>query len=135
MLKSVFLFVLCCGPVMAQDFSTQPNPPSSRWKKVWAVSLAALAAGNALDASTSYGKFEANPMLARNGRFGAASIGLKIGLQAPFVGYQVWQVRRDKGASARRWAIANFALAGAFSAVAIHNAGVPRPANLRMGAP
>jgi len=90
-------------------------------------SLAALAAGNAADVQSSWGRPEANPLLAgSHGRFDWRSASIKVGIQAPLVGFQLWRARKQPSPSLyKSYAITNFAVGGAFGAVAIHNFTLP----------
>src|SRR5260370_22504885 len=84
-----------CGIALhAQDISLQARP-SPKLKRLWMWSLAALATGNIADVQSSWRAPEANPLLARSqGRFGWQSLGIKLGLQAPLVAFEVWQARK-----------------------------------------
>lgn len=83
------------------------------------ASIAALLCGNAADTASSWGQVERNPLLGQtfNGR-GAA---IKWGLIGASVGLQLWYVKKHPKAE-RVFVIENFALAGAFGAVAVRNA-------------
>ncbi|HEV2690194.1 MAG TPA: hypothetical protein VGV35_16665 [Bryobacteraceae bacterium] len=87
------------------------------------MSLAALAAGNIADVHSSWGRPEANPILSgAQGRFDWRSAGIKIGIQAPLVGVQLWRAHKHPSPSLyKSYAITNFAVGGAFGGVAIHN--------------
>jgi hypothetical protein len=128
MIKFALLLCVCTAALSAQEFSTvEPSP--SKGKRLWMWSLAALAAGNIADAHSSWGKLEANPVLAgAQGRFDWRSVGIKIGIQAPMVGFQLWQAHKHPSPSLYRgYTVTNFAVGGALGAVSIHNYGLSRP--------
>jgi hypothetical protein len=101
-------------------------------KALWKASIVALVAASAVDAHSSWGKVEANPLLANgNGRFGLQSLALKGAITGGALGAQ-WLFLRHNGsngatAKGRRVAtVANFALAGIYARVAAHNYGNSR---------
>src|SRR5262245_38420183 len=50
-------------------------------KNLWRASVAALAVANAMDARTSWGKYELNPNLSgNNGKFGREGVLIKLGI-------------------------------------------------------
>ena len=59
-----------------------PSYGATVWHSIWKASLAAVVAGNAGDAATSWGKGETNPGLRTGtpGVFGARSIAIKGGI-------------------------------------------------------
>jgi hypothetical protein len=89
--------------------------------KAWKLSLIPLAASQALDISSSYGRRELNPALAdSNGRFGAQSAAMKLGITAGVAGIEYLIVRAHPGAAKILWKM-NLASAGITGAVAAHN--------------
>jgi len=86
-------------------------------------SFAALAAGNIADAQSSWGGREANGFLAGpQGRFDWHSAGLKVAVQAPMIGLELWRIHKHPFARLYKcYTISNFAAGGLFGAVAIHN--------------
>jgi hypothetical protein len=114
---------LLCGPgshlVCAQD-------GEGKWaKRLWKASIAAVAAGSAVDIHSSLGKPEANGMLAnRQGVFSAQGIGLKLIIAGAAVGTQQYLLHKHPAASGyKTGALINFAVAGALGGVAVHNYG------------
>jgi hypothetical protein len=99
------------------------HPHAARWHKLYQASVAALVAGNAADAASSWGKFETNPTLGR-GTFGARQTGIKLGAMAVGLAYQHWQVAR-RPAKAESFALGNLSMAAVFAAVAVHNLHIP----------
>jgi hypothetical protein len=128
MTKSALLLCLCAAALSAQNISSEEHP-ASKGKRLWIYSLAALAAGNIADAHSSWGKLEANPVLAgAHGRFDWRSVGIKIGIEAPLVGFQLWQAHKHPSPGLYKgYAITNFAAGGAFGAVAVHNYRLAQP--------
>ena len=86
-------------------------------RRLWRASIAALVAGNAADMASSWGRYEANPLLGR-GRFGVRQAGIKAGVVGVSVAAQTLLVRRR---AEKPYAVANFAAAAALGAVAAHN--------------
>ncbi len=97
-------------------------------RRVWVSSICAMVAATALDAGTSWGKYETNSLLASSdGKFGAKGITMKAGFAGAVIVPQIF-LRKRKDLRTK-FAIANFAEAAAFSGIAIHNMGVPAPKN------
>ena len=98
-------------------------------KNLWRASVAALAVANAMDARTSWGKYELNPNLSgKNGKFGREGALIKLGIvSGMFVVESV--VLRHKASKRfyRGLALVNFGSASVTGATAIRNLGVPRP--------
>jgi len=100
-----------------------PGKPSRRW---WVAGVAALAVANAVDAHSSWGRLEANPMLrSRNGTFGARAVALKGGFIAGLVAVEHLLIRRRPGIAGGCIA-GNFAAAGVIGAAAAYNYRVER---------
>ncbi|MCL6545479.1 MAG: hypothetical protein K6T61_09620 [Bryobacteraceae bacterium] len=119
---------------LALTAGAQPSSAQERkvWKKLWAVSVTAVAAANIADAGYSLGRGESNPLL-RNAQGGlsaqrvvlikSAGTGGMILLQY-ILRKRMPEEKLDKPA-----AIINFAAAGAVGAVAYRNSKIPtRPA-------
>ena len=93
----------------------------AKWHRRWAISLAPLFASEALDAASSYGMRELNPLLASpNGGFGMKATGLKFGVIGALAVTEYYLVRKYPR-SAKVFAIVNWTTAGATSGLAIHN--------------
>ncbi len=118
MLKSipVILAIALSTPSFAQT-SHQP-----RSKKRWVLSAAVLVAANILDARSSLGRQELNPLL-RNGR-GEFSSGRAVALKSASIGgilaFEAI-LMRNRPELARTSSIVNFVSAGAVTATAINN--------------
>ena len=97
--------------------------------RLWRFSLAGLAAANAMDIGSSWGKRELNGMLqSPNGTFGSRGAALKLSFQGALVGSELLMLRHDRGGSRRRLAAwINLAATAAIVGVAAHNSRIPRP--------
>jgi hypothetical protein len=112
-------------PVVAGEAAAVPIAG----KNLWRASVAALAVANAMDARTSWGKYELNSNLSgKNGKFGREGTLIKLGIvSGMFVVESV--VLRHKASKRfyRGLALVNFGSASVTGATAIRNLGVPRP--------
>ena len=102
-----------------------------KWaKRLWKMSLAAVAAGTVVDLQSSLGKHETNGLLANHqGVFSAQGIGLKLAITGAAVGTQQYLLHRHPGAAGyKTGAMINFAVAGALGGAAIHNYNTRPPA-------
>jgi hypothetical protein len=99
-----------------------PERPVARAPRLWKASLAVLAVAAVADVVTSYGKRELNPALrSTDGRFGSRGLAIKSLVTGSALAGQWFLVRRAPE-SGRYAAVANFGMAGVFSAAAVHNA-------------
>jgi hypothetical protein len=97
-----------------------------RRKYIWIASIFAMAAGTGADAATSWHKRESNSLLASSdGTFGAKGLGIKAGLAGGLLLPQLL-FRRHKDLRTA-FTVGNFAQAGIFTGIAIHNAGIAAP--------
>jgi hypothetical protein len=88
---------------------------------LWKASLAAVIAASALDAHSSWGKQEANPLLAnRAGQFGTRGVAIKGVVTAGALGAQ-WLMLRHRPEARRVATLTNFGVAAVHGAVAAHN--------------
>jgi hypothetical protein len=93
----------------------QPLPASWKW------SLAPVLASQALDAASSYGMRELNPVLGgSDGRFGMQSTAIKAGVTGALLGAEFLIVKAHPG-SARVFTKLNWAAAAVTFGVAAHN--------------
>ena len=100
--------------------STAPSEKPSG-KKLWWASVAAVAAASVLDARSSWGRRELNPLLqGANGRFSSHSIEIKSVLVGAGVAFQ-WFALRHHNKAEKSFSIMNLAVAGATTGVAIRN--------------
>lgn len=96
----------------------------TRWRRQWAISLAPLFATEALDAASSYGMRELNPLLAgSNGGFGIKATAIKFGVIGGLAGAE-YLVIRKRPATAKFFTIVNWVTAGATTGLAVHNYGL-----------
>ena len=97
-----------------------------RLKYLWIASIFAMAAGTGADAATSWHKKESNGFLASSdGNFGAKGLGIKAGLAG---GLLLPQILFRKHTDLRTaFTVGNFAQAGIFTGIAIHNLGIAAP--------
>jgi hypothetical protein len=90
---------LTIDQLSSSDFVTAPAGErfpnnDAKWHRQWAISLAPLFASEALDAASSYGMRELNPLLASpNGGFGTQATGLKFGVIGALAGAEYFLVR------------------------------------------
>lgn len=112
--------------IIKPELDVESQKKDRRSKLVWRISVAALLAGTAMDAATSMGKYESNPLLrSADGKFGMKGIAIKGGLAGLIVGPQI--AFRDRRELRSKFAIINFLEAGFFGGLAIHNAGIRAP--------
>ena len=99
-----------------EDFT---KPPEGRNFYRW--SLAAVGAGNAADAFSSWHQSESNPLLARSGgNFNAQSLVIKAGLIGASLAIQRVALRRNRRLY-KQFAWLNIAVGGGLGAAAAHN--------------
>ena len=97
-----------------------PKVKSAR-KGLWRASAAILGAVTVADVQSSWGRREANPLLAGpNGRFGSQGVAIKGGLVAGALVFQHFLIKRNPRAATAS-AIANFGVAAATGAVVVRN--------------
>ena len=105
-------------PERGGDRSSASN---AKWHRQWAISLAPLFASQALDAASSYGMRELNPLLASpDGGFGMKATSIKFGVIGALAATEYFLVRKYPR-SAKVFTIVNWATSGATSALAVHN--------------
>jgi hypothetical protein len=93
--------------------------------KVWGASIAALLGGTTMDAASSWGKSESNPLLrSANGTFGMKGLMIKGGLAGAMLAPEI--MMRNNEDAKKKLAIVNFIAAGVFSAVVFHNLTIPK---------
>jgi hypothetical protein len=95
---------------------------------LWKISIATMLASTALDAGSSMGKHEANPLLrSSNGTFGSRGIAIKAGLAGFTLVPQI--ALRNRHDLRKAFTIANFIDTGIFTAVSAHNMGIKAAAH------
>ncbi len=105
----------------------RPTPaPRAVARKLWIASIAAVAAASFLDAHSSWGKSEMNPVMAGGqSQFAARGALIKAGVNVGWLVSQIALFRRNR--AYHTLAAVNFGAAGLFAASAVHNYGVARP--------
>jgi hypothetical protein len=118
------------GNASPRDFSERAaarlSISNAKWKRQWAISLAPLFASEALDAASSYGMRELNPLLAgSNGGFGMKATALKFGVAGALAGVE-YVLAKKYPRSAKFFTVVNWSTAGVTSGLAVHNFQLPR---------
>jgi hypothetical protein len=109
----------------ANTAAVAANKSSGTINKVWAASIAALLGGTTMDAASSWGKSETNPILrSANGTFGMRGLLIKGGLAGAVLAPEI--LMRNNEEAKKKFAVVNFIAAGVFSAVVFHNLSVPK---------
>jgi hypothetical protein len=93
-------------------------------QKAWKVSFAALAAGTTLDAASSYGRPELNPVLAgANGQFGVKGIAIKGGITVGILIVERYILKRHPDME-RTLTMMNYSVGATYTSTAIRNWGL-----------
>ena len=130
--------LLCsAGAVQAQNLFTSPmpspvvssrvtianvaeTPREQKMRRIWIASIAAMTAGSAADAYSSWHKQESNGLLASsNGTFGAKGVALKAGIASAVLVPQILLRKHRDWHTA--FAASNFLEAGIFAGATAHN--------------
>ncbi|HEY1205466.1 MAG: hypothetical protein ABSH46_05910 [Bryobacteraceae bacterium] len=121
--KIVALATLAASLSFAAGGLVAPStPPEKPGKKLWWASVAALAAATALDARSSWGRQELNPLLqGSNGRFNAGSVEIKSAIVGATVAFQWLALRHHSKKLDEPLGFANLAAAGLTAGAAAHN--------------
>lgn len=117
--RLVLVTIVALPAFPGEQLAEQPKK-----SKLWRWSVVSMVLANALDAGSSIGAHETNPVLG-TGTFGPRAIAIKSGFVLGSFAVQHWLVHRHP-ASARPMAFGNFAIAGGITAIAISNFRVPR---------
>lgn len=131
--RTLFVCLLAASSAVAESRALilehpreDARPRASAGRKLWKWSVAALAAGSAVDAMSSWGHREANPLLrGPDGRFSARGIGLKAAIAGSAVAAQ-WALQRKNPGAAKGMAFANFGMAGTFTGAAVYNQSIKK---------
>jgi hypothetical protein len=111
-------------PKVTIESSADSQKHDKTMKRLWMTSLGALAGANALDAISSWGKQEGNPLLrSSDGTFGARGLAIKSGIIGASLVPQY--LLRDHKEMRKTFAIINFAESAYFSTIAFHNFSLP----------
>lgn len=120
-MRKAILGVTLCAALCASTLNAQSQTERKGLSKLWWASVAAVVAGSAADAHSSWGRQELNPLLrGANGEFGMKAVGIKAAIASGVIGVQYLMLRKNPHA-AKYAAIANFGMAGAFGGVAVYN--------------
>lgn len=113
-------------PYAVEGLGEPAGRTAAKWRRQWAISLAPLVVSQSLDAASSYGMRELNPLLASsNGGFGMKATGVKFGIVGALAGAEYFLVRKYPR-SAKFFTIVNWTTAGATTGLAVHNFRLPR---------
>lgn len=120
--KLVALATLAASLSFAAGGLIPSAPPEKPGKKLWWASVAALAAASVLDARSSWGRHELNPLLqGPNGRFSARSVEIKSAIVGVGVAFQWIALRHHNQKMEKPLSFANLAAAGLTTGAAVHN--------------
>ncbi|MGE5645826.1 MAG: hypothetical protein ACM336_08550 [Acidobacteriota bacterium] len=99
--------------------------PKRRWRTQWIISAVALTAANLLDAQSSAGAFEANPLMRNSqGRFATGrAFAYKSAASGGILLIEALLIRKNPSYE-KTAAIGNFVSAGALAGVAVRNSQV-----------
>ena len=104
-----------------EEYAREREAANEAWRRRWMWSLGPLVASEALDASSSYGLRELNPVLAdSDGRFGMKAVGIKFSVVGGLVGVEYLLIKKFPG-SAKFFSVVNFSAAGITTGLAVHN--------------
>jgi len=120
MTRSVAFMLLFGGLTMsAASAAEKPDKSSHLHAALWRVSQALVVGANVADSASSWGKYEANPVLNHGApRFGFGACAIKMAVVAGGLTTQQLVVRKDPRRM-RLSTAANLAVTGALSAVAV----------------
>jgi hypothetical protein len=113
---TLFLFLLAGLILSCASAAERP----SRWHALWRASQALLAASDAADIASSWGKNEANPLLRSGQRFSYGSLAIKVGALAGGLAAQHY-IAHKYPEEKSLMASVNLAAAGVLGAVAARN--------------
>jgi len=125
--SAIAVFIVLASASRAADMTLPAAPAFSRaapvdsGRNAWRRSLLPLVASQALDAGSSWGMRELNPVLANsNGRFGAQATAVKFGAVGAFIGIEYLLVKKYPR-TAHVFAKLNWAGAVVTTGFAAHN--------------
>src|SRR6266581_8845725 len=109
--------LLPSGHASITELSERPanyrSSNDAKWRKQWAISLAPLLVSQSLDAASSYGMRELNPLLASpDGGFGMKATSMKFGVIGALTGVEYVLVKKYPR-SAKFFTIVNWTTTGA----------------------
>jgi hypothetical protein len=116
----LFVGTACAADLPVSHLSIEETTRASALKS-WKISLAPLIGSQALDAASSYGMRELNPVLASpNGGFEMKGVSIKLGVTAAAVGIEYLIVRKFPR-SARTISKLNWTTGIVTTGFAVHN--------------
>jgi hypothetical protein len=133
----IFLALICCALLSAAPGDSQVldsklgdgRVHSNKSRRLWKISMGVLAAVSIADASTSWNRMEANPLLqGPNGRFGTRGLSLKMALVGSALTAQLL-LARNPSVSVRSMTVVNLSMSGLLAGAAAHNIRTARPVN------
>jgi hypothetical protein len=118
--------------VLCMPATGAESSPPGKLKRLWIASAAVLGAATFLDASSSIGKLERNPLMqGPNGQFSfRRGIAVKSGISGSMVLIQA-MLNRNNGEHYKTSVIANFVSAGVYTGLAAYNSSIPRVAQVQ----
>ena len=122
------LVVLSCAPcLLGQDFVTGDQHERHSGRKLWWISIAAVGAATLLDATTSVGKYEQNPIFRTgDGTFNTGrGVAIKLGALGASAAAQYLLFRNERHIPTAL-TLTNFAVSGVLGGIAIRNHGIPK---------
>jgi hypothetical protein len=134
LIKITLLIAISAAFIQAGDRTTDPDPLSilgnseaakkanvRALTRAWERSLIPLVASQSLDAASSYGYRELNPLLAsQNGTFGVKATAMKFSVVAGLIGVEYLLVRKSPKA-ARLFEKLNWSSSLLTTGLAVHN--------------
>lgn len=122
------LLLLCLVQIGVGAATAQVPIERTEGRKLWVASMSTLAAANALDMHSSWGKRELNPLLANStGRFGHEGALIKLGLQGGLMVLEYLITRgRPSGKTYKILSMINFGASASLTGIALRNYTVPR---------
>ena len=126
-IRTLVVYLAVAAPGFGETRNLLEHPrPGAKPSRLWRISVAALAAGSAADAWSSWGRAEANPLLqGPGGRFSTKALGFKAAVAGGSVAAQ-WLILRKRPETARAAALTNFGMTAAFAGVAARNHSIRR---------
>lgn len=126
--------LILLGPAMlSAEELPQSFVPAPKWQAVevrvskprpstwWKASVMAMAAATSIDAASSWGRLEMNPLLRNSdGRFGVQGVAVKALIAGGVVGAQ-YLMLRNHPKQEKYATVTNFVLSGALGAAAVSN--------------
>jgi hypothetical protein len=122
------LMALSCAPFCnGQERLTSDDRERPAGRKLWWISIAAVAAATLLDVESSVGKYEQNPVFrSGDGTFNARrALAIKAGALGAATAAQ-YLIFRHERRMPTAITVANFGAAGALGGIAVRNWGVPK---------